>query len=203
MRVKEGLISPRNFHPTHWVRSWADGNSLKGWSDTYKWEDGFIYSKGSSHAAGHQRTDKLDVKCGWQICNWHCFSNQPIQPFLVFPTHTPKSSQVRKVALFCLYLPNHRHFMAWCPRELLSCCMAGNVWHSAHGCSLGAQGKKEFPSFLAPTDLERAHHSLMLRGNLAAHASFHNTFHINPICTWVPALQLLGKVRDSLASHLL
>lgn len=152
-------------------------------------------------------TDKLDVKCGWQICNWHCFFNQPIQPFLVFPTRPPTSSLVRKSAQFCLYLPNHRHFMAWCPRELLSCCMAGNVWHSAHGCSQGAQRKKDFFSFLVPTALGRAHHSLMLRGNLPAHSTFtcffHRTFHINPICTWVTALQLVWKVRDSLAYHLL
>lgn len=54
-----------------------------------KREDDCIYSKSSSHAAGHQNTDKLDVKCGWQICNWHCLSNQSIQPFLVLPTHPP------------------------------------------------------------------------------------------------------------------
>lgn len=124
-----------------------------------KWEGDCIYSKDSSHAARHQSTDKLDVKCRWQICNWHCLSNQPIQSFPVSPTRPPKSSVVRKF----VYLPSHRYFMAWCPRELLSCCMAGNMWHSAHGCSLGAQGMKEFSSFLVPTALGRAHHSLMLR----------------------------------------
>lgn len=132
--------------------------------------------------------------------NWHCFSNQPIQPFLVFPTHPPKSSLVRKFAQFCLYLPSHiarpgvpgNCFPAEC-----------TMWHTACGCSLGAQGMQELSSFLVPTALGRAHHSLMLRGNLPAHAFLHCTFHTNPICTWVPALQLVWKVRDSLACHLL
>lgn len=168
----------------------------------FKWEDGCIYSKGSSHAAGHQSTDKLDVKCGWQICNWHRLSNQPIQPLLVFPTHRPKSSLVRKFAQFCRNLPSHRHFMAWCPRELPSCCMAGNMWCSACGCSLGAQGMKEL---LLPGTHSSWESSAILNaeGNLPAHAFLCSTFHINPICTWVPALQLVWKVRDSLAYHLL
>lgn len=155
-----------------------------------KWEDGCIYSKRSSHAAGHQNTDKLDVKCGWQICNWHCLSNQPIQPFVVFPTHPPISSLVRKFAQFCWYLPSHRHFMAWCPRELLSCCMAGNMWHSARGCSLGAQRTKELSSFLAPTAPGRVHHSLMLKGTLQLMLSFIAYFTSTPsalrylLCNW-------------------
>ena len=111
------------------------------------WGDGCIFSEGSLHAAGHQSTDKLDVKCGWQICNWHCFSNRPIQPFLTFPTCPPKSSLARKFAQFCSYLPNHRHFMAWCPRGLLSCRMAGNVWHSPRGCLLDARGQEQLSSF--------------------------------------------------------
>lgn len=63
--------------------------------------------------------------------------------------------------------------------------------------------RRNLSSFLVPTALGRAHHSLMLRGNLPAHAFLHSTFHINPICTRVPALQLVWKVRDSLAYHLL
>lgn len=113
-----------------------------------RWEDGCIYSEGSLHAAGHQGTDKLDVKCGWQVCNWHHLSNCPIQPFFTFPTCHPKSSLAREFAQFCSYLPNHRHFVAWGPGRLLSCRVAGNVRHSASGRSLGARGKQQlsFPA---------------------------------------------------------
>lgn len=165
---------------------WRDGVTLV----YFKWEDGCIHSKGSSHAAGHQSTNKLNVKCEWQICNWHCFFNQPIQPFLVFLIHAPKSSLARKFAQFYLYLPGHRHCTAWCPRELISCCMTGNMWHSAHGCSLGAQGKKELSSFLMPTALGRAHHSLMLRGTCHPMPSFIAHFTSTPsalgylLCSW-------------------
>lgn len=168
-----------------------------------RWEDGCVYSEGSLHAAGHLFIDKVYVKCGWQICNWHCFSNRPIQPFLTFPTRPPKSSLARKFARFCSYLPNHRHFMSWRPRGLLSCRLAGNVQRSASGWWPGAQGEEQLCPPLAPAALGRADHSSLLRGNLPARALLHSTFHINPVCIWVPALHFVWKIRDSLAYHLL
>lgn len=50
-----------------------------------KWEDGCIYSKGSSHAAGNQSTDKLDVKCGWQISTGTVFPINPSSHSLFSP----------------------------------------------------------------------------------------------------------------------
>lgn len=69
---------------------------------------------------------------------------QPSHPAISYLPHLPpKSSLARKFAQFCSYLPNHRHFMAWRPRGLLSCRMAGHVQRSASGWSLRAQGKEQ------------------------------------------------------------
>lgn len=167
-----------------------------------RWEDGCIYSEGSLHAAGHQGTDKLDVKCGWQVCNWHHFSNCPIQPFLTFPACHPKSSLAREFAQFCSYLPHHRHFVAWGPGRLLSCRMAGNVRHSASGRSLGAQGKQQVSFPGTHCSLESSP-LLNARGNLPVCALLHSTSHIDPVCIWVPALHFVWKIRDSLPHHAL
>lgn len=131
------------------------------------------------------------------------FPINPSSHSLSSPLTPSKSSLVRKFAQFCWHLPSHRHFMAWCPRELLSCCMAGSMWHSARGCSLGAQGN-EGTLLLPGTHSSRESSPLLnAEGSLPAHVFLHSTFHINLICTWVPALQLVWKVRDSLAYHLL
>lgn len=123
-----------------------------------RWEDGCIYSEGSLHAAGHQFTDKFYVKWGWQICSWHCFSNHPTQPFITFPTCPPKSSFTTKFAQFCSYLPNHRHFMAWRPRGLLFCCMAGNCSALLAGVGWERRERSSSPPSLVPTALGGAHH---------------------------------------------
>lgn len=90
-------------------------------------------------------------------------------------------------------------FIAWCPRVLLSCCTAGSVRCSAHG----RLGKGEGPLLHWYPLLLGSPLLLSAEGNLPAHILLNSTSHINPVCVWVPALQLVWKVRDSLAYHLL
>lgn len=61
------------------------------------------------------------------------------------PPAPPNFSLARKFAQFSSYLPNHRHFIAWCPKGLLSCCVAGHMRHSPSGV-VWEQGKEQLSS---------------------------------------------------------
>lgn len=137
-----------------------------------RWEDGCIYSEGSLHAAGHQNTDKLNVKCGWQICSWHCSSTRPIQPFL---THPPKPSSAKKFAQFCSHLPSFAHICptADTPRPgVPGFCFPAAQRATCGALLMGGRGREQVPSSPGTHCSRGAHCSSALRGSCQPTSSF-------------------------------